>query len=88
MRAWKRIAEERGAELERARERIAELEDRLQASSLSEFRAHRPVAMPVVDSEGREEYGADPFGVAVDKLPELTPGELAEIERRKAEGDW
>jgi hypothetical protein len=50
-------------------ERIAELEDRFQAGSLSEFRAHRPVAMPDPGPEAeREQWASDATGLVWERL--------------------
>lgn len=55
-------------ELDRARERISELEDRLMAQTLGEFRAFRPVAMPVPDEEEEYAYLGDSTGLLRERV--------------------
>lgn len=57
------------AERDRAHERVAELEDRLDARSLSEFRAWHDVAMPVLEEEPRGNYISDPTGLFTIPVP-------------------
>jgi hypothetical protein len=54
--------------LGRREERVSELEDRLQAANLSEFRAHRPVAMHTPDAEVDYDYFTDPTGLVVERI--------------------
>lgn len=49
--------------------RIAELEDRLQSGSLSEFRAHRPVAMQANTAEPTVDYLYDDTGLVQLEAP-------------------
>lgn len=62
-------------ENERLLARIEVLEDRLMTSSLSEFRAHRPVAMHTPDPEEAYAYFSDSTGLISERVP------LSELDR-------
>lgn len=70
MGGWKRVAEERAAEIERQRERIRELEDRLDARSLTELSYARQVAMPALEDDPEVPMVTDATGLFSWPAPE------------------
>lgn len=70
MGGWKRVAEERATEIERQRERIRELEDRLDARSLTELSYARQVAMPALEDDPEVPMVTDATGLFSWPAPE------------------
>lgn len=79
MRGWKLIAAERLVIIERQMKRITELEDRLDAENLLEFKAARATefAMPGAEQQDDDSdvWATGPFGHDPVKLPPLTDTE-------------
>lgn len=55
--------------LRERQERIEALEDRLQAASLAEYRAVRPVVMPATTPTPEEVWFSDPTGLVRERAP-------------------
>lgn len=82
---WKLVAAERLGEIERLRNRITELEDRLDAENLMEMKVARSTefAMPTLPEEDdSDDWGVDAIGNR-HKLPALTPQEQRRAEAIK-----
>lgn len=85
---WKLVAAERLAEIERLRERITELEDRLSAENLMELKAARALPGVVMSQEPEEdidtEWGVDVIGNR-HRMPALTPYEQRQADALSAQ---